>query len=34
VMHSPIAGPTVSGRAVLIQGGLLSLLLLLLYVAA
>ena len=31
IMHSPLAGPTVSGRAVLIQAGLLSLLLAVLY---
>ena len=34
VMHSPLAGPTVSGRAVLIQAGLLAFLLLIGYVAA
>jgi hypothetical protein len=33
-MHSPLAGPTVSGRAVLIQAGLLMLLLLIAYAAA
>jgi multicomponent Na+:H+ antiporter subunit D len=31
IMHSPLAGPTVSGRAVLVQAGLLSLLLLIIY---
>ena len=34
IMHSPLAGPTVSGRAVLIQAGLLTLLLLIAYAAA
>jgi len=34
IMHSPLTGPTVSGRAVLIQAGLLALLLLIGYVAA
>jgi len=34
IMHSPLAGPTVSGRAVLIQAGLLMLLLLIAYAAA
>ena len=34
IMHSPFAGPTVSGRAVLIQAGLLALLLLIAYAAA
>ena len=34
IMHSPLAGPTVSGRAVLIQAGLLALLLLIAYAAA
>ena len=33
IMHSPLAGPTVSGRAVLIQAGLLSSILLIAYVA-
>jgi hypothetical protein len=33
-MHSPLAGPTVSGWAVLIQAGLLSSLLLIAYVVA
>ena len=33
IMHSPLAGPTVSGRAVLIQAGLLALLLLVAYAA-
>ena len=33
IMHSPLTGPTVSGRAVLIQAGLLALLLLIGYVA-
>jgi multicomponent Na+:H+ antiporter subunit D len=34
IMHSPLTGPTVSGRAVLIQAGLLMLLLLIAYAAA
>jgi len=34
IMHSPLAGPTVSGRAVLVQAGLLTLLLLIAYAAA
>ena len=34
IMHSPLAGPTVSGRAVLIQAGLLAVLLLISYAAA
>ena len=34
IMHSPLAGPTVSGRAVLIQAGLLALLFLIAYAAA
>ena len=34
IMHSPLAGPTVSGRAVLIQAGLLSSILLIAYVVA
>ena len=34
VMHSPVGGPTVSGRAVLIQAGLLSLLLAVIYATA
>ena len=34
IMHSPFAGPTVSGRAVLIQAGLLVVLLLIAYAAA
>ena len=34
IMHSPLAGPTVSGWAVLIQAGLLSSLLLIAYVVA
>mgnify|MGYP003330810549 CR=1 FL=1 len=34
VMHSPIAGPTVSGRAVMVQAGLLAVLLLVIYAVA
>ena len=34
IMHSPIGGPTVSGRAVMIQAGLLSLLLAVIYATA
>lgn len=34
IMHSPLTGPTVSGRAVLIQAGLLTFLLLISYVFA
>jgi multicomponent Na+:H+ antiporter subunit D len=34
IMHSPLAGPTVGGRAVLVQAGLLTLLLLIAYAAA